>query len=99
VNFKFSLAPIAILLFMGAPVSSVSAQAGIPRFEYFPAGKIYKGPTAPVRITKDDRAFKQDSNGRKTSEAQLRRSLHPDNLGMWRGVSFGCGQLTQKRAK
>ena len=83
-NLKYSLAPIAILLFMGAPVSSVSAQAGIPRFEYFPAGKIYKGPTAPVRITKDDRAFK-------TRLQWAAKHLKPNFAGHYILTTWGCG--------
>ena len=80
----FSTAPILLWLFMGFSFSSVAAQADAPRFEDFPAGKIYQGPTAPLRLTRNDRAFK----------ARLQwaaKHLKPNFAGHYILTTWGCG--------
>ena len=81
---KFSLAPILVLLFMGASSSSVLAQAGVPKFEYFPTDEIYKGATAPLVLTRNDRAFK-------TRLQWAAKHLRPNFAGHYILTTWGCG--------
>lgn len=72
------------LLFLGSCFPSSLAQSGVPKFEYFPAGKIYKGPTAPLLLAKNDRAFK-------TRLRWASKHLKPNFAGHYILTTWGCG--------
>ena len=49
---------ILALFFPVSAPGNVSAQGRVPRFRDYPVKDIYKGRPAPVRLTRDDRAFR-----------------------------------------
>ena len=83
-NDKYSLYPILLLLLICANWSSSLAQAGPPRFEYFPAHETYNGPTVPLVLTKEDRAFK-------TRLRWAAKYQKPNFAGHYILTAWGCG--------
>jgi len=83
-NTKSFLPAILLLLFLCSNFSSALAQAGVPRFEYFPVREIYNGPTAPLVLTRHDCAFK-------TRLRWAAKHQKPNFAGHYILTSWGCG--------
>lgn len=86
------VAPVALLLLALAclpPCAAAQArktrpERPAPRFENYPAGELYKGPIAPVRL---------DSRGARMFRTRLREGSRggPNFAGHYTVVIWGCG--------
>ena len=83
------LAPVMVATAVSFAMISFSPRAGlaqssVPRFKDYPAGEIYKGPTAPLVLKRDDLTFK----------SRLRwaaKNQKPNFAGHYLLTTWGCG--------
>jgi hypothetical protein len=66
------------------PSVTVYAQSKLPHFNDYPVGEIYKGPTAPLILTRDDLTFK-------TRLRWAAKNKKPNFAGHYILTSWGCG--------
>ena len=66
------------------PSLAAFAQSDPPQFKDYPAGEIYKGPTAPLVLTRNDLTFK-------TRLQWAAKNLKPNFAGHYILTSWGCG--------
>ena len=66
------------------PSLTVFAQSDLPQFKDYPVGEIYKGPTAPLVLTRNDLTFK-------TRLQWAAKNLKPNFAGHYILTSWGCG--------
>ena len=64
-------------------VAEVSAQARAPRFSEYRVDVVYRGPNAPVKLSKDDRAFRTRIRGAAKDK--------PNFAGEYILAQWGCG--------
>lgn len=75
-----ALIAAALLVFSAA---EASAQARAPRFTQYAVSVVYKGPNAPVKLSKDDRAFRTRIRGAAKDK--------PNFAGEFILAQWGCG--------
>ncbi len=73
---------LAALLFV--PGVETPAQSRIPRFRDYPASGTYRGKTAPLVLTRDDRMFR-------TRLRWAAKNLKPNFAGHYILTTWGCG--------
>ncbi|HEX4964048.1 MAG TPA: hypothetical protein VF173_24695 [Thermoanaerobaculia bacterium] len=64
--------------------ADVFAQSNLPHFKDYPVGEVYKGPTAPLVLTRDDLRFK-------TRLRWAVKNQKPNFAGHYILTSWGCG--------
>lgn len=75
---------VLALLFPGTCFQPAQAQSGTPQFKDYPVREIYKGPTAPLVLTRDDLVFK-------TRLRWASKNERPNFAGHYILTSWGCG--------
>jgi len=86
-KLKFSPTAFLAALFMSTASllsGTALAQSNVPRFKDFPAGEIYKGPTASLVLTRADQSFK-------TRLRSAAKSQKPNFAGHYILTTWGCG--------
>ncbi len=74
-----------LLLSLAVPLGLLMAQTKAPRFEDYPATEAYKGMSAPLVLTKDDRAYR--------TRLRWAAAEKPNFAGHYILTSWGCGAL------
>lgn len=80
---QFSSPVFLALLVTGVWFSSAPAQSNVPQFKDYPA-TIYKGPNAPVVLTRNDLNFK-------TRLREAAKTKKPNFAGHYILTTWGCG--------
>jgi hypothetical protein len=77
-----TLLPLATVCILNC--GDTLAQSPTPRFKDYPAGKMYKGATAPLVLTHNDLAYK-------TRLKWAAKNQKPNFAGHYILISWGCG--------
>lgn len=80
----FLLRGIAVATFLLASGAGSMGQSRVPQFRDYPASGAYKGRTAPLILTRDDRAFR-------TRLRWAAKNLKPNFAGRYILTTWGCG--------
>ena len=75
---------VIALFFLMIFVPSVPCQSTVPHFKDYPAGEIYKGPTAPLVLTRNDLTYK-------TRLRSAAKNQKPNFAGHYILTTWGCG--------